>query len=243
MKNRPIIFSGEMVRAILDGRKTQTRGPISLPRWAEACNEDYDFEMDGEPLWPHAISKKTGCMTSIECPYGEEGDHLWVREAFADVEGLDYMNPGNISETHKNMRWFKAGMHSCSRPDNMRGKWRPSIFMPRWASRIALEVLSIRVERLQDISAFDALQEGINLPVPSGCDVAPFPKDFGEWTEEKRECWIEGQARTTYLTRCTDAQDHVDAFHKLWDSIYASKGQGWETNPWVWAVEFKRITV
>src|SRR5690348_5230737 len=79
---RPILFSAPMVRAILEGRKTQTRRIVKLPRWAQECNEDHEFELDGEPAWPHAIAKRTSCLAPLECPYGEAGDALWVRETW-----------------------------------------------------------------------------------------------------------------------------------------------------------------
>lgn len=143
MKEHPILFSGPMVQAILDGRKTMTRRVIKMPKWAQECNEDYEFEIDDDI--PYSICKKTGCLAAIDCPYGFPGDRLWVRETFC--KDLDH----NV--------FYKA--------DNMPPwedtKWKPSIFMPRWASRITLEITNVRVERLQEISGKDILAEGLDV--------------------------------------------------------------------------------
>jgi len=131
-----------MVRAILEGRKTQTRRVVKLPRWAQECNEDNDFELDGTPEWPHAISRKTGCLSPIECPYGVPGDRLWVKEKFS-ISGNGYFYSEDADGTVKI-------------------KWTSGRFMPRAASRITLQVSGVRVDRLQEISEQDAMVEGVN---------------------------------------------------------------------------------
>lgn len=162
MNEHPIIFSTEMVRAILDGRKTMTRRVINHPERYEHIRE-CDF-----------------C-----CPYGQVGDKLWVRESFLIKH--DYKTP-------KGFPYYKTNF--C---DDKITKWKPSIFMPRWASRITLEITGIRVERLQEISEQDAKDEGI--------------------------CFYDDNA--------------VDVFRELWDSINAKRGYSWESNPFVWVIEFK----
>jgi len=137
MKERPILFSGPMVRAILEGRKTQTRRvvkpqPAHIPGIGTVLNID--------------------TITGRACPYGNPGDRLWVREAWAHrrwMLGDASPNPTTV------YRADGEDLKGCAR-------WRPSIHMPRWASRIALEVVSVRVERLQDISEEDAKAEGID---------------------------------------------------------------------------------
>ncbi len=153
MKDRPIehpiLFSTEMVKAIRDGRKTQTRRVIGLPRWMDPPNEDGDFEIDSiaidgvELEWPYAISKKTGCLTAIPCPQGERGDILWVREAWRNDNGSTVYLADCLPTFAK--------MH----------KWRPSIFLPRTACRMTLDNVLVRVQRLQDISEEDARAEGV----------------------------------------------------------------------------------
>ena len=176
MKERPILFSGEMVRAILDGRKTQTRRVVKPPKGMSERYAGVDFP----------------------CPYGVRGDRLWVREAFSRCAcGLCLRG------------WPKNGYHMPSyRADTERDiVYHPSIHMPRWASRIDLEITGIRVERVQDISEHDVLCEGVR------------------WDGEHDSPWML----------------QLNTFHQLWDSINGKRGYGWDKNPWVWVVEFKRI--
>ena len=199
---KPILFSGEMVLAILAGRKTQTRRvinpqPTSDLTWANrGTKHGSKFYTDIEALkkWmPH------------DCPYGNWGDRLWVRETFRcvsvgeyGVSSVEYKADGWVVEIENTRKasdqWFEA-----YRPEE---KWRPSIFLPRWASRIALEIVNVRVEQVQDISEKDAIAEGCtgeNFDMP------------------------------------------VSDFIWLWDQINASRGYGWDANPWVWVVEFKVV--
>ena len=135
MKERPILFSGPMVRAILDGRKTQTRRVVKpQPDWIRPRVSD-----DGIA---HGYCG-SGPTDGIKCPYGTVGDRLWVRESWA--------KSGEVGD---------ATEYRADNPDPIGAKWRPSIHMPRWASRIDLEITGIRVERLQEISERDAMAEG-----------------------------------------------------------------------------------
>ncbi len=132
MKERPIMFTGPMVRAILDGRKTQTRRVIRpQPRWVG----DPGIPFRTEDADPKGI---------IQCPYGKPGDQLWVRETWAPNEG----------DVLAGKAFYRADNNTIVE------RWRPSIHMPRWASRITLEITKVRVERLQDISEEDAKAEG-----------------------------------------------------------------------------------
>lgn len=138
MKERPILFSGAMVRALLDGTKTQTRRMVKpQPRI-----------LAGELLCWKDDALTDDQMAEL-CPYGQPGDRLWVREAWMDLRGVD----GAVGPC-----MYRATFGNA--PDG--GKWRPSIHMPRWASRITLEVTGMRVERLQDISEADARAEGVS---------------------------------------------------------------------------------
>ena len=181
MKERPILFSGSMVRALLDGRKTMTR---------RVCKE-----LD------HTAERLAVEWASTHCPYGVPGDRLWVRETWRN--GTPMLNGPDLNG---------AVAYRADYPDSGHLiKWRPSIFMPRRASRITLEIVSVRVERVQDISEADAKAEGVRQPVP------------GSWYRHvKRDCY-----------RC--------GFEALWDSINAKRGYGWDVNPWVWIIEFKQI--
>ena len=185
MKDRPILFSGPMVRAILAGTKTQTRRVV----------KGLALEWLAE-FTPEFVADPANSL----CPYGVPGDRLWVREAYRFLGVHDHVPPREVSSGPV---WYEAQDDVPFHPSEF-GKLRPSMFMPRWASRITLEVTGVRVERLQDISEADSVAEGI----PSG-EVSP--PDVGRF-----------------------------AYRLLWESI---NGPGsWDANPWVWAVEFKRIT-
>lgn len=149
-KERPILFSGSMVRALLAGQKTQTRRIVT----------GVATTRDGVAYWPGM--KHGGDFLRVEhCPYGVPGDRLWVRETWAAL------HEGERVAVYRESSDFE-------------GPWRPSIFMPRWASRITLELLEVRVERLQDIDADSIWEEGIRTPATS------------ELGPELRRLWVEG---------------------------------------------------
>ncbi len=194
---KPIIFSGEMVRAILDGRKTMTRRVVK-PQPPEGFRAWHGC-VDGNAAWTdHPMQGEKGQIINAKCPYGAQGDKLWVRETFM-VEHFPSApdNPRvhyRADNTAAGSGWTAAKM------------WKPSIFMPRWASRITLEIVNVRVERLQEISEEDAIAEGIDL---ASCHHA------------------------YALT--------IGAYAELWDTINEKRGYSWDSNPYVWIVEFKRI--
>jgi hypothetical protein len=152
MSEKPILFSGPMVRAIMDGSKTMTRRIVK----PQPPPETLEMRLHGDewlPCWED--DDYAGCYVAHgdmghrrRCPYGRPGDRLWVRETFQDDSGLEFDMP---------MCVYRATDNTAAT------RWRPSIHMPRWASRITLEVVAVRVERLNDISAYDAISEGIDL--------------------------------------------------------------------------------
>lgn len=163
MKERPILFSAEMVRAILDGRKTQTRRAIKMPRTRDA----FTLLDRGDGWWPYQSDDGESALCSdgnehpYACPYGKPGDRLWVREAHAFVPEPAYRCSTGIYQQINPADDYQACVYR-ENFDRARGfSWRPSIHMPRWASRILLEVTDVRVERLQEISDEDALAEGV----------------------------------------------------------------------------------
>lgn len=229
MKERPILFSAPMVRAILDGTKTQTRR-IMKPQ--PTVSEDGWFSWNGHapnsPYGAYAAShidkESLRLFVGPSSPYGKPGDHLWVRETW----GLEVRNYGGGTGEFYTYRATNPDAVYCKCADgtSIPIKWKPSIHMPRKASRILLEVISVRVERLQDMEGqapypgeSDALAEGVNRihhghgeHYYSAFHAEPHPKNW-----------------------C----DPNDAFRELWESI---NGAGsWAENPWVWVVEFKRI--
>jgi hypothetical protein len=146
VKERPILFSGPMVKAILDGRKTQTRRAVKLrdPTATYSC-----FDDEGWPL----SADEYGQWEKDRCPYGQPGDRLWVRECWGYFGGDEYLyqrEPGSVGyrATHGSLQPIPGG------------KWKPSIHMPRWASRITLEITDVRVEQLRAITEEDAIAEG-----------------------------------------------------------------------------------
>ena len=196
MKERPILFSAPMVRALLDGSKTQTRRvvkpqPIADRQFSGGYSIAPTKRTEGSTLsvWaPHV---------GMACPYGQLGDRLWVRETW-NSSGLNWRKP------IRDMRKVLGPVHYSADPEH--GGWmpywgtmKPSIHMPRWASRITLEITAVRVERLQDISELDALSEGVDQ----------------------------------------DTCAPVAIYRELWEQINGHAS--WDMNPWVWAIEFKRI--
>lgn len=220
MTDRPILFSAPMVRALMSGTKTQTRRVVKF------LGADVIDERDGR-AWPWSPQHDEW----VTCPYGSSGDRLWVRETWAAHWMYDDVPPTLARSTHPDdNQWFAAdvegtpGTHGCP-AEGRRGKWRPSIHMPRWASRITLDVTGVRVERLNDISAADAMAEGIRRWTKDGT-LSKFgtaePGDDGAppWVDMPRSA--------------------VDGYRTLWESI---NGAGsWTANPWVWVVSFRRAT-
>lgn len=231
MKERPILFSGAMVRALLDGSKTQTRRAVKL-------QVQHDDSLVGG--WKIVHKRVTQALLTFNqlggkplgsdaaiCPYGQPGDRLWVRETWLE----DPEDDGTWAYTQyvgckgsplsDIPRKFQKPEHCIYREgwDGSDLRWRPSIHMPRWASRILLEIVSVRVERLQDISEADCWAEGIEALDGLLDDLAiiHLAKRMGRSFED---------AAPTYAA--------------LWESI---NGAGsWDANPWVWVVEFKRVT-
>lgn len=205
MKERPIPFNGAMVRALLAGTKTQTRRAAKGVATVHART--------GEPL-----AKLDSAGPRVACPYGQPGDRLWVREAWRADQWFDGRPPREIPDAAYVV--YEAGGQHVPFPAAV-GKLRPGMFMPRWASRITLEVTGVRVERLQDISEADAKAEGMT------------PALAGELLSEG-ECrvlaWAAANGNSARMT-----------YSALWEQI---NGPGsWDANPWVWVVEFQRTAV
>jgi hypothetical protein len=248
--DRPIPFSGEMVRAILDGRKTQTRRVVKTvwdDHFEEPCQNSKGewFVCDNRP--PDILN-----AYFLHCPYGQPGDRLWVRESwkissFMEGDPISFQyKDGTIKEENERAgefgnnyeEWYeKVIIQSSDYLEKIKhpmddegiyhwehGKsplpWRPSIFMPRWASRILLEVVSVRVERVKDISENDAYSEGIRH-IPKFVNNI----NFASWSDDV--------CSYNYPTA-------KEAFHGLWDSINGKK-YPWDANPYVWVIEFKVV--
>lgn len=217
MKERPILFSGPMVRAILEGRKTMTRRVVK-PEGAHYLFPFLDLpgNQTGEWAWcssSHVVGKH------IHCPYGQVGDRLWVRENFCPIYPQDpHYNGGRPIEYD-----YAATYQHGYRLGDLIGekkKWKPSIHMPRIASRILLDITGVRVERLHEISEADAQAEGVERVVAG----------VG-W---RRYC--DPDSEEVGVPPCGDARR---SFRSLWKLINGD--ESWNANPWVWVVEFKRV--
>jgi len=221
MKEKPIVFSGAMVRAILEGRKTQTRRVVDFKRHLD------DMELSEHPrggLWyeTHRVRQgeriQTGAGPFVPndwkhySPYGSPGDWLWLRETWAVHKQYNSLKPRELPQE-------APVVYHCdiARACLERGRWRSSRFMPRWASRITLEITEVRVQRVQEISGDDALAEGVSYPGRDGMlAIAPIAKPSDD----------------AFLR---------NAYAALWDSINEARGFPWSSNPWVWALTFKRV--
>lgn len=209
-----------MIRALLNGTKTQTRRivkpqPDYVNQDGSACAkakivQQFDWENDKLVQLDHVLGNPDQKLCDvIKCPYGQTGDRLWVRETVGLHEDWKY------DELFRQTKYC-AYAADAETADEKEGPWRPSIHMPRWASRITLEITNVRVERLQDISEEDAIAEGIESL--GGASVNHYKNylDNAHW-------WID--PRKSYKT--------------LWDSIY---GEGaWDKNPWCWCITFQRV--
>ena len=203
MKEHPILFRGNGIRAILDDRKTQTRRVIKPQP-----------KMIGHPVAGTAIPYRRAvedweitAKDEILCPYGQPGDHLWVRETFQNAGIFTYSDAKKLTS----VIGYPDGQGIIYRASETSSVyvpgWKSSTCMPRWASRITLEITGVRIEQVQDISEHDAKEEGAQA-IP----------------------WYPG-GHISYR----------NGFATSWDRVNAKSGFGWDANPWVWVIGFKRV--
>lgn len=226
MKQRPILFSTEMVQAILAGRKNQTRRTTGIKNLSK-IRGDYEFK---------GMIQENGVIKAkfffnflqedllVKSPYGEPGDVLWVRETHTHTRDAIHSDGGWIYKASEDGRLFEDTYEHW--------RWKPSIFMPKEAARIWLKITSINIERIQSISRDDAMAEGIcelskdnmrtwKYGIP---DIDGLPKsNIGhgwEWKEWKSSPY--------------------DAIKSLWCKINGT--DSWQLNPWVWVVDFEVLS-
>jgi hypothetical protein len=259
MKERPILFSSEMVRAILDGRKTQTRRvikpqpPINCQVWSGWIIDSTAEKEIGSASWTDVPGVLFNKEHIVKCPFGKMGDLLWVRETWRIVgwhEGEPYLlgykadgaqleEPGDSSDydDYKYAQYSIDSSEDCDKAkipideygiyqfqddDKFPTRWRPSIFMPRWASRITLEITGVRVERLQDITYEDAVAEGTPGVGLVGANILMLVTGTNNLDDAEKKA-------------------RLDSFAELWDGINVKNGYPWFSNPWVWVIQFKKI--
>lgn len=222
MTDRPIHFSGPMVRALVEGRKTQTRRVLADSHVCDDISSESaeDFELRG---W---VGFSNGEALGAARVRFAVGDRLWVREAHALLPRTAYrgsVGTGTIDQREHPTDGYTAAVFREGFDRSGRPRWRPSIHMPRWASRLTLTVTNVRVQRLQDMegqhpSESDAIAEGVNAIHHS--DRAFYYSAFHNDPHSSDWC------------------DPKDAFRELWDSLNAKRGFGWNVNPWVVALTF-----
>lgn len=237
MADRPILFSGPMVRAILDGHKTQTRRvmkpwPGYQSEWltmdvlhrSPTCylavvDGDFGVQMQ-HPLAGQTVdgieNDSMSPLTWVRLPYAP-GERLWVREAWRTSRAYDDLAPSEMGGEEPVNYEADGALQTWGWADHFdAGRFRPGMFMPRWSSRLTLAVADVRVQRLQEISEADARAEGV-LWVPGHGEITT--ADLHEGYSNYLNC--------------------VQGFEVLWDSLNAKRGYGWDANPWVCAITFK----
>ena len=212
MRELPMLLNGEMVRATIAGTKTQTRRPVKAP--VLQGHPEYLWKIHCEDgIWHFDTTnypRVAGGFT-LRNPLGVPGDLLYVRETWLKQPDPDPELGG-----------FEIRYRATDSVDaEMYGGWRPSIHMPKWAARLWVRNTGVRVERIQDITEEDAEAEGIYN------------------ANECHEWWCDGVGfHPDQPCHCGDSSP-TEVFAKLWDSIYAKRGMGWDANPWVWVTEYE----
>lgn len=232
IKERPILMHARSINGILEGRKTQTRRIMKPQPWLNTVNQ---WLWDHKGRWQHAFhpgiagNDATTRLRSY-CPYGQPGDRLWVREAWHTGRRLDEFNATEIAAKAVDAGyspgaplWYSDGaivpFGDADEDDfGFKGRYRHGRFMPRWASRLTLEIANIRVERVQEISANDCLAEGIDY--------------------SKHRCGCDFCATAPQICPASSSSLIME-FASLWDD---TNGKGaWERNDWVWAIDFRSL--
>lgn len=221
MTERPILFSDSMIRAILSGTKTQTRRVVGAR--GAFWDRSYTGTVERDGVLRFRVGTEGTIVhgsPEVRCPYGAVGDQLWVREAWAPFvgpDGRDHVAFRSTCAPDGSFLWGGDGEIAQMQIH----RWRPSIHMPRWASRLTLEVTSVRVARVQSISEDDARAEGC-----SGHDPEPVAEGGTIYAMKGR----------------SSAPSPLAHFRALWDSINGKRpGCAWADNPWVWVVSFKVV--
>lgn len=220
MKERPIIFSGPMVRAILSGAKTQTRRPVRpQPSWPHYLQPMWGRSPDGHDFGERHLWREVGpdypddSSDDRRCPYGQPGDRLWVREGFKLCDRNHWPDLPHRRGPGREVAYYRANFDRSSATP-----WRSPIHMPRWASRILLEIVDVRAEQLREISEEDAQAEGVKGP------------HFGRWTD--------GESKVT-PPETEPPRPWAHSFYVAWREIHGH--DVFPPDVWVWALTFKRV--
>lgn len=226
MKETPLLYTGPMMRAVLDDLKNQTRRIIKpQPEYQgkESFGDSWAWRKgkDGfSGVTREQLTGKAGLLYPGRCPYGVPGDRLWVKETFycdhCQYQGALAGLPPLTGDDLKRYMYYEADGPVRNQIPECEGvpKLKPSIFMPRWASRLTLEIVRVRVERLREISADDAIAEGIT----------------------EADYYV---PNVTGMLKGRETETPVDGYRRLWEAINGKKS--WDKNPWVWVIEFKKV--
>ncbi len=238
VSEKPILFQADMIEGIQDFRKTRTRRTAGLK---EINKNPDEWIFKGWEIGTgagYAAFERDGVVKNVGCPYGFPGHQLWVRETWAPVnhnglEAIAYRADHYLYDLPKDIYFNfldpvpENWLFDICANDLLTGSekgWRPSIYMPRWVSRLQLGITDIKVQRLQNITEEDAMAEGI---ISGEVIDRDFSREAG--TESKSVMFLD--------------YDVISLFHDLWDSINKKKGLGWDINPYVWVVEFDLLEV
>lgn len=215
MKERGIIFSAPMIKALLAGTKTQTRRLNKLREFGPSTTRGYDWTFrDKRELWNDVMHEQL----LARCPYGKVGDRLWCKEGHALRSDVDPMT--DLGKARHYLIYRSDHDGELSSEWHHYGGWRSPLFMPRWASRITLEITEVRVQRVQEISEDDARAEG----------VPPFFERYECVGQDQSIC--DGELARDFPYRA--------CFACVWDEINGDRAL-WSSRPWVWAISFKRV--
>lgn len=229
MSEHPILFCAEMIQAYLAGRKWETRRVIKFPKhtytpdasWVKSIHQDgggnwIAWSTDAPDLTEFTKKAYPG-TEGFPCPYGKPGDSLWVRETWQarSPVGLEWNRYKRIEREGYAPSAWRVRYAATDLNFTEWSGWNPSIFMPHWASRISFPVLSIRAERVQDISEDDAIAEGVEV-IKNQWGTPWYKSVAGEW------------------------KDPINPYRELWDRINAKRGFPWDSNPWVWVITFPK---
>lgn len=250
MKERGLLLTKDLRAKSRSGEKKQTRRLVKPQPRYEKGYWSYEYEKGCHHYIGDTFPTEHWSLENM-LPYApyQLGDHLYLQEPYQVKD--DYYHFGNNDYTdaieiigeylddnggfHITLSGKESGRFENRRSPHVVTSAR---YMYRSLARTWFEVTDVRVERLQDIKGEGVLAEGINPPVPAGCEIVDRPADFDDWNEIRQEDWFQTQARATYMSRCADVDNCFNLFQDLWDSTNKIK---WADNPWIFKTTYKRI--
>ena len=236
---KPALFNSDMVQALLEGRKTETRRVIKPQPAAKL------YWTLNESCWPGYFSNSE--EQRVYKPPFRPGDIIWVRETYrvdylSNIIGtgrIQYKADGQYADI-----CFDSARYDIFRRAQRKHGWQSCECMPREAARLFLRVVDVHVDRLQDINGLDAYNEGAIAPVPAGCLPPKKPAEYDSWSKEKQEAWIQSMARAVYMSKLHFSDLLIKEFRTIWDKTIRpedKKAFSWAANPYVWVICFEKV--